>query len=199
MTNVQENTENNGVHVLWKRVGETPLECVERFRGEHTELLGVPLTYAGRLDPMAEGVLVVLSGEAIVRKDEYLGLPKKYTVEVLWGVETDTLDVLGLVSEKFSKDVSIPTGESVTDFLGTQVGKINQKYPAYSSKPVEGKPLFQWAREGRLGEIIIPEHEVEILEKPVFKGTRDFWCRYCGTGQRKNTFGEGGFQTKGKY
>jgi tRNA pseudouridine(55) synthase len=173
MTNVQENTQRDGVRVLCKRVGETPLECVERFRAEHPDLGGVPLTYAGRLDPIAEGVLLVLSGEAILRKDEYLGLPKKYTVEVLWGAETDTLDVLGMVSRGISKSVNVPTVDTIADFLMTQIGKIIQKYPAYSSKPVDGKPLFQWAREGRLSEIKIPEHEVGILERPVFKGRRE--------------------------
>ena len=62
--------------------------------------------------------------------------------------------------------------EEIQDRLIKSVGKFVQKYPAYSSKPVLGpsplgrtsKPLFQWAREGRIGEIEIPEHEVEVFE-----------------------------------
>jgi tRNA U55 pseudouridine synthase TruB len=46
---------------LYKNVGETPLECLERFRVENSEYKDVPMTYAGRLDPMAEGVLIVLA------------------------------------------------------------------------------------------------------------------------------------------
>ncbi len=44
------------------------------------------------------------------------------------------------------------------------MGKFEQKYPAYSSKPVGGVPLFQLAREGKLSQIEIPKHEVELLQ-----------------------------------
>ncbi|OGD69910.1 hypothetical protein A3I18_00740 [Candidatus Campbellbacteria bacterium RIFCSPLOWO2_02_FULL_35_11] len=47
--------------------------------------------------------------------------------------------------------------------LGEMKGKFVQKYPPYSSMTVNGKQLFQWAREGRLGEIKIPEQEVEVF------------------------------------
>ena len=48
---------------LEKAVGETPLSALERHRGEHPELLGIPMAYAGRLDPMASGKLLVLIGD----------------------------------------------------------------------------------------------------------------------------------------
>lgn len=163
MDNSQE--KQTGVHVVYKNLGETPLECLERFKRENSELERVPLTYAGRLDPMAEGVLVALSGQAIAQKDMYLGLSKVYEAQVLWGFETDTLDLLGLVS---NNSVGVPTVHEVQSVLGKSVGKFEQKYPVYSSQPVSGKSLFQWAREGRINEIEIPTHEVEILEPIVF-------------------------------
>ncbi len=152
----------NGVHALYKNLGETPLECVERFRKEYSEFAGVRMTYAGRLDPVAEGLLLVLLGDAVHEKDKYLGLPKTYVCEVLWGMETDSLDILGLVaSENFS--LKFPSGDAIQNILKDLKGKIQQRYPVFSSKPVNGKPLFQWAREGRLGEIEIPSHEVEVF------------------------------------
>ena len=129
------------------------------------------MTYAGRLDPMAEGLLLVLSGNELANKDKYLGLQKTYEFEILWGFETDTLDVLGKVSENsfstyLSKDTDIFLLKN-QDMFSTNFSKLTSKfeqsYPAYSSKPVLGKPLFQWAREGRISEIEIPKHEVELF------------------------------------
>ena len=43
------------------------------------------------------------------------------------------------------------------------MGKLEQMYPAFSSRPVGGKPLFQWAREGKIDQVMIPKHEVEVF------------------------------------
>lgn len=119
------------------------------------------MTYAGRLDPMAEGLLLVLSGDSVFDKDKYLDLPKTYEFEILWGFETDTLDILGVVNDFQDKIVS---EEEIKEYLERSKGKFEQIYPVYSSRPVNGKSLFQWAREGRLSEIDIPKHEVELNE-----------------------------------
>lgn len=140
-----------------KRVGETPLECIERIRVERN-LGPVPLTYAGRLDPMAEGLLVVLAGEECKQKETYLGLDKVYETEFLLGIETDTHDVLGLVQNK----MAVPTSPFET-VLRTFLGKRMQTYPTYSSKPHKGRPLFELARSGELPpEDEMPSREVEI-------------------------------------
>ncbi|MEN9613942.1 MAG: tRNA pseudouridine synthase tRNA pseudouridine55 synthase [Candidatus Parcubacteria bacterium] len=145
---------------------------MERFRVEHPEYVGVPMTYAGRLDPMADGLLVVLVGEECKKKDQYLGLDKEYVCEVLLGVETDTYDVLGLVPRNLG-EVGKESRKNVGHFFGTDeishvlktfLGKHTQTYPPYSSKPVGGKPLFAHAREGTLGEIEMPTKEVEIYD-----------------------------------
>ncbi|MFA7216794.1 MAG: hypothetical protein WC095_02335 [Candidatus Paceibacterota bacterium] len=155
MTNIQE----DNIHLAYKNTGETPKECLERYKSENPNLESVPMTYAGRLDPMAEGVLILLSGEAIEKKEDFLDLPKTYVFEILWGVKTDTGDVLGLIDKEEEK---IPKEEDVRGVLEKSLGDFIQKYPAYSSKPVNGKPLFLWAREGKLEEIEIPEHEVSL-------------------------------------
>lgn len=174
MTNRQDegvitNTHASGnpeakVHILYKKLGQTPLEALEEYRRESIELAGQPLTYAGRLDPMAEGLLLVISGVAVNEKEKYTNLPKTYVSKILWGFETDTLDILGLISPRgcLGQEI-VPEIEEVKKYLENMVGKFDQKYPAYSSKPVLGKPLFKWAREGRLLEIEIPTHEVEIF------------------------------------
>ncbi len=157
--------KNSGLHLINKKLGETPNEAILRFKKENSEFDLLPMTYAGRLDPMAEGLLLILSEDSIKDKEEYLNLPKTYESEILWGFETDTLDLLGLLTVSPRLDLGeTPSKEEVKEYLQKVKGKFEQVYPMYSSKPVLGKPLFQWAREDRTNEIEIPKHEVEILE-----------------------------------
>lgn len=145
---------------LAKRKSETPLQTIERYVAAHPELEGVKMTYAGRLDPMAEGVLVVLCGEKNKERDAYTGLDKDYEFEFMLGVETDTHDALGKVVS--AKPVGSVSEEVVGAALAKYVGTFVQQYPAYSSKVVDGKPLFEHARQGRAGSIVMPTHEVEV-------------------------------------
>jgi len=182
-----------GIVRLYKETGETPLECVERYRNEHPELKDVALSYLGRLDPMAEGVLLVAVGDENKNREEYLGLDKEYEFEVLEGFSTDSYDLLGVaalrksssslrpvviegtVSERttFSEgvtplqDIVLPSCSRNGNAFQNNIlkrGVITQQYPPYSSKTVSGKPLWQWAREGKLNEIEIPTIEVEIYD-----------------------------------
>ncbi len=143
---------------LYKKKGETPLACVERFKDLNKEYLDVPLTYAGRLDPMAEGLLLVLAGDERYKKEKYLNLNKVYEVEILLGIETDTYDVLGI---PIMQEKKIMRNE-VSDMLKRYVRTINQPYPPFSSKTVKGKPLFMWARQNKLDTIDIPGKRVTI-------------------------------------
>lgn len=150
---------------LRKRPGETPLERLERLRLEHPEYADQVLSYAGRLDPLAEGVMLVLTGGANNRRQEYLGYDKEYEVDVLLGFSTDTYDALGIVQKVISaKAVSHADIETA---VHAAIGKHDQPYPPYSSKPVGGKPLFEWAREGELESIAIPTKEIEIYSLSV--------------------------------
>ena len=157
---------------LFKEEGETPLETIERFRRENPDYKKEKMTYAGRLDPMAEGILLVLVGEECKNKEKYLGLDKEYEFEILWGFKTDTYDILGL-SKKGEKKLSVEEKKKkILKNFSFLEGKFKQKYPPYSSMTVKGKQLHQWAREGKLDEIKIPEKKVEIYEMN-FLGNRE--------------------------
>ncbi len=151
-------SDKQNIHWLYKKLGETPNECIARYKKENPLYENEPMTYAGRLDPMAEGLLLVLSGPELNEKDDYLELQKSYTFEILWGFLTDTQDILGLVVDEAD---NVPTEELLIECLQKYLGRFEQLYPAYSSRPVMGKPLFEWAREGGLNAIQIPTHEVE--------------------------------------
>ncbi|MDQ5883319.1 MAG: tRNA pseudouridine55 synthase [Patescibacteria group bacterium] len=145
---------------IYKKLGETPLEALNRLRLEIPEYGDLPMTYAGRLDPMAEGELLVLIGEECKKKDEYLGMDKEYEFEMLFGFKTDSYDLLGVSSsENFKKEELI---EGLSKVLENKKGKFVQKYPPFSSKTVGGVPLFQKTKDG--DEYDVPEREVEIYE-----------------------------------
>lgn len=181
---------------VYKNKGETPLECINNIKKNNEKLRFLPMTYAGRLDPLAEGVLLILVGDECLKKDEYLKLPKVYEVDVLFGFSTDTYDVMGKIIKDnttaellFKRSLDERDGDQsqtilnsnsvyihkLQNILSNFVGNIEQSYPPYSSRPVNGKPLFAWAREGKLSEIEIPKHKVvvgsiDILEERKVKG-----------------------------
>lgn len=145
---------------LYKNLGETPRERLERLRTQKPHYAHEVLSYAGRLDPMAEGVLLCLVGSANHRREEYLDLSKEYTLDVLFGFATDTYDVLGRVVE--TGDPSRVRRGSIEEGLNQFRGNISQTYPPYSSKTVEGTSLFQWARTGNIGTIVLPTRTVTV-------------------------------------
>lgn len=154
--------------VLDKKVGETPLKALETFRATHSEYETVPLTYAGRLDPMAEGKLLVLIGDECKNQSEYRGLDKEYEIEILLDAGSDTGDALGIIS--YSGYEIRVDAKNLTRILALEVGAKKLPYPAYSSKPVDGKPLFLHALSGTISEITIPEH-VEFIHRVSYQGS----------------------------
>lgn len=150
-----------------KDVGETPLQALERFRKSDSNLIGVPMTYAGRLDPMASGKLLILIGDECKKRAEYDGLDKEYEFEVLLGISTDSGDVLGM--PKICKYNSAED-ERVIQVLNKVIGKHEFTYPVFSSKPVAGKPLFQHAHDKTIADIEMPTREA-VVYSIVFEGS----------------------------
>lgn len=146
--------------VIWKKVGETPLQALRRFRMRYVIPESVPLTYSGRLDPMAQGKILILVGDECKKEKHYRSLDKQYEVRVLLGVSTDTGDVLGLITAQ--SDVPTNHTQSVQKIVASFVGYHTWPYPKFSSKTVQGKPLHQWAREGKAEEIELPLTKTHI-------------------------------------
>lgn len=114
------------------------------------------MSYAGRLDPMASGKLLLLVGDECKRQKEYHTLDKEYEIEVLFGIGSDTGDILGLVT---SQPAHV-TETQVKAALPAFVGPYRSPYPRFSSKTVGGKPLFHWTLEGK--DVEIPEQRGTI-------------------------------------
>lgn len=146
--------------LLYKEVGQTPLEAITAWKATNPAYASIPASYAGRLDPMAEGTLLVLLGEECKRQEKYRGLDKEYEIEVLLDFSTDTGDVLGM--PVYADNETLPSPAELKSVLKEQIGTKSVAYPAFSSKTVEGKPLFLYALEGTLDSIEIPRHNETI-------------------------------------
>lgn len=146
--------------VLEKPVGETPLSTLSAWKRTHPEHEHTRLTYAGRLDPMASGSLLVLIGDECKKRDRYMQRDKEYEIEILFDIHTDTGDVLGLPTLNIPE--SAPTSGELSAALQKMRGSHIVPYPAFSSKTVAGKPLFMYALENTLDTISLPTHTETI-------------------------------------
>lgn len=152
---------------IQKNIGETPLEALRAWRQEHPMYIDVPATYAGRLDPMASGTLLLLLGEECKKRETYTGFDKAYDVEVLLDLESDTGDVLGLPS--YAGISTSPLPSLLQTALAAVRGTHTVPYPRFSSKTVQGKPLFQYTLEGTIDSIEIPTHDETVYQATVLQ------------------------------
>jgi len=133
---------------LYKKRGETPLEAISRLRLDSPELQDETLSYAGRLDPMAEGILPILVGKKENQeRQSFLGKNKEYEVQFLLGCSTDTGDVLGVVNEYVVNEIIEKEIKKVFEVCRNFVNITKQTYPWFSSKTVHGVPLFVYAQK----------------------------------------------------
>lgn len=152
--------------ITHKKVGETPLELLHRTRLESPELAEERLSYAGRLDPMAEGEMLVLVGNENNRRDKFLGFDKEYDATFLFGMSTDTGDALGLITneataEKFKEIFEQKMKDEIFSRVESFKEIKNQMYPWFSSKTVDGIKLFQHFKDKNT-DIERPSRDVEI-------------------------------------
>ena len=84
----------------------------------------------------------------------------------MFGIKSDTYDVMGIPEIALVESIE---GIDFNNLATKFTGKLNLYYPPFSSKPVNGKPLFAWAKSGKLDEIELPTSEYEITTN-IFQG-----------------------------
>jgi len=138
-----------------KPPGMTSFAAVTRVR----RLLNIKKAgHAGTLDPMAIGVLLVLTGKATRLSDFLMGRPKEYLATIKLGIETDTCDTEGQVIRRCAvPEISKP---QLLAMLKEFTGQIRQTPPAFSAVKINGQPAYKKARQGK--EVDIPERLVQI-------------------------------------
>lgn len=119
----------------------------------HTKKIG----HTGTLDPLATGVLVICIGKALKVAEYITALEKEYIAEITMGINTDTLDITGNILEE--KEVNIRENE-IDKVLSSFIGEYDMEVPIYSAVKVNGKRLYEYARNNI--EVELPIHKVNI-------------------------------------
>ncbi|HET8715676.1 MAG TPA: tRNA pseudouridine(55) synthase TruB, partial [Holophagaceae bacterium] len=151
-----------GIHLVHKPVGGTSFALVKAFMREAREAGQGKLAvgHGGTLDPFADGLLLMLAGQATRLMELMHPLPKTYEATVAWGRETDTCDHLGqAVSEA---DASGLTPEALDAALRTFLGWHDQVPPATSAKKIGGEAAYKKAHRGE--EVVLPPSRVYLHE-----------------------------------
>ena len=132
----------DGIINLLKPAGMTSHDAVayiHKIVGKHK------VGHTGTLDPMAVGVLPICIGKATRISEYLLSDKKKYRCEMTLGIQTDTQDVWGSITENNEVNVS---KEKITEAFNGFIGEIEQIPPNFSAIKVKGKKLYEYAREG---------------------------------------------------
>lgn len=116
--------------------------------------------HTGTLDPIATGVLVLGINEGCKVIDLLTQEDKIYEAKVLVGVETDTLDITGNILNEYN--IENLTGNDIEKALSKYRGKYNQEVPKYSAIHVNGKRLYEYARNNI--EVELPKREVKVFD-----------------------------------
>jgi len=142
---------NPGIHLVHKEVGESSFDVVRGFKHEAYEagLKKFALGHGGTLDPFADGLLLVLAGQATRLMELLHPLPKTYLARLEWGEETDTGDHQGLVVAQGPT----PALEALEGVLEPFLGWTDQIPPATSAKKIDGEAAYKKAHRGEVFEM----------------------------------------------
>ena len=155
----------HGILNIYKKKGYTSHDVVAKLRGITGQR---KIGHTGTLDPEAEGVLPVCLGRATKVCDLLTDRDKTYEAVLFLGIRTDTQDVTGTVTDR--GDVQGITREMVEQAVHKYVGEYDQIPPMYSALKVNGKKLYELAREGKTIERKarrVRIYELEILEEEI--------------------------------
>ena len=161
----------HGMMTIYKEAGYTSSDVVARLRGIlHMKKIG----HTGTLDPDAEGVLPVCLGIGTKLCELIADRDKEYIAVMRLGIATDTQDMSGTVLEQISDEevLRLVTPQMVRETAAEFVGEISQIPPMYSAVKVDGKRLYEYARQGKTVErkarkITIFELEITSVELPL--------------------------------
>ena len=147
----------SGLIAVNKKKGMTSFDVVNTI----SHLFGIKrVGHTGTLDPLAEGVLIVAIGKATKVVELVTSKNKEYVADVLLGIRTDTRDITGKVIEKADKIDITNLDEVINSFKKTYM----QEVPIYSAVKVNGKKLYEYARNNEIVELPKKEVTIESLE-----------------------------------
>ena len=153
----------DGIIIVNKHKGCTSHDIVYKVKKISNEKVG----HTGTLDPMATGVLPLLIGKGTLCSKYLINHDKIYKATIQLGIETDTLDAEGTIVDTKEVSGEMLNEEYIINILDTFLGKQEQVPPMYSAIKVNGKKLYQYAREGKSIEVQprnIEIYNIKLLE-----------------------------------
>ena len=168
----------DGVILVDKPIGWTSFDVVAKIRGNLRRITGnkgIKVGHAGTLDPMATGLLIVLTGKMTKQQDLYMKKDKVYEAKVILGARSDTDDAEGVITE--SKVEGQKTKVEIEQALKEFVGEIEQMPPQYSAIKLNGQKAYDIARRGEKAELKLRKitvHSIDDIE--VFDNKVSFKC-----------------------
>jgi len=160
--------ETGEILLLAKPLYWTSFDLVNKIKmalRHHCGLKKLKVGHAGTLDPLATGLMIVCTGKATKRIDEFQNLNKEYTAIIKFGQTTPSFDLESQVDKEYPADhITVELiREQLTQFLGEQL----QEPPLFSAKFVDGKRAYELARkkiDRKLEKVRIFFHELELLD-----------------------------------
>lgn len=158
----------DGLILINKPKGWTSHDVVNKLRSIlHQKKIG----HTGTLDPMATGVLPVLLGNATKLSKYLIEHDKTYIAVIKLGLKTNTGDEEGEIIERKEVNIDILENTYIEDVLKSFIGKQKQKPPMYSAIKINGKKLYEYARNNEFVEI--PERDIEVYEAKLLEINRN--------------------------
>ncbi len=158
----------DGLILINKPKGWTSHDVVNKLRNIlHQKKIG----HTGTLDPLATGVLPVLLGNATKLSKYLIEHDKTYIAVIKLGTKTNTGDEEGKIIENKAVDTNVLENNYVKDVLNSFIGKQKQKPPIYSAIKINGKKLYEYARNNESVEI--PERDIEVYEAELLELDKD--------------------------
>ena len=137
---------NSGIFLINKDKGLSSNKAIQKIRGRlNIKKIG----HFGTLDPLAEGLLICGINRGTKLSERFLNLDKSYFSRIMLGIKTTTDDSEGNIIEE--KNIQASEKE-ILETIKTFVGESKQKPPFFSALKYKGKPLYKYAREGKLVE-----------------------------------------------
>lgn len=155
----------NGILIVNKSEGFTSRDVVNKLsKIFNTKKIG----HTGTLDPIAKGVLVVVIGKYTKLCEDLTQTFKEYIATFKLGILTDTLDITGKILDE--KDVTV-TEEEIRNVIANYKCVYDQEVPIYSSVKINGKKLYEYARNGE--NVVLPKRKVDIKNIEVIDINKD--------------------------
>ena len=136
--------KSDGIVLLNKSKGISSFKAINKLKWI---IKSNKVGHAGTLDPIAEGLLIVMVNNATKFSDNLMKRDKEYFVEFELGYETATYDTEGEVTEKYESEINI-SYEKIFEVINSFTGEITQIPPMYSAIKINGEKLYELARKG---------------------------------------------------